>query len=79
MSEKEVKKILKREKKNKRVIIREDQIEDPMGGRGQATRKSDHYLRDEQNFRVDLQKELLCTGNTFRVLNKSINFYSVFS
>ena len=67
LSSKEAKKIAKREKKNRGVIIREDKLENAMGGRG-GRKNDDHYRLDEQTFRTDLQKELLCTGNTFRVL-----------
>ena len=61
LSDKEVKNIKKRLKKNKSKITRVDNIEDPYG-----MKKSDHYQLEEHNFRIDLQKELLCTGKTFR-------------
>ena len=61
LSKTQVKEIKKRLKKNKSKITREDKIEDPYG-----MRKSDHYEQEENNFRIDLQKELLCTGKTFR-------------
>ena len=61
LSSKEAKKIAKREKKNKAEIIRKDEVEDPFG-----VTKPDHYIYEENLYRVDLQKEYLCTGKTFR-------------
>ncbi len=55
---KEKKKILKREKKNQREIVREDPLEEKDN--------VDHYERERVSFRVDLQKEDLCAGHTFR-------------
>jgi hypothetical protein len=49
--------IAKREKRNTKEIIRTEP---------DATEK-DHYKNEEAIFAVDLQKEILCTGKTFRV------------
>ena len=56
--------VAKREKQlAKTPHIREDKLEDPFG-----LKTPDHYQRDEQNYQIDYQKELLCTGYTFRVI-----------
>ena len=62
MKKKDIKKIAKREKNNAKDIITVDNVEDPYG-----IKHPDHYVREQQNFAMDNQKELLCTGNTWRV------------
>ena len=62
MKKKDIKKIAKREKYNAKDIITVDNVEDPYG-----IKHPDHYVREQQNFAMDNQKELLCTGNTWRV------------
>lgn len=63
LSKKQTKEILKREKK-KYQWIRTDKVEDPYN---QGHDKADHYLRNEQQARIDYQKYQLCKGKTFRV------------
>ena len=43
-------------------MIREDHVEDPYGHR-----KADHYVVETHMHATDSQKELLCTGHSFRV------------
>ena len=62
LKKKEIKKIAKREKKNAKDIITVDHVEDPFG-----QNIPDHYVYEQQSFAMDNQKELLCTGNTWRV------------
>ena len=62
ITSKEAKLIAKREKKNKSNIVRVDNVEDPYG-----LKTPDHYEREQHMFRTDFQKELLCSGQTFRV------------
>ena len=62
LKKKDIKKIAKREKYNAKDIITVDNVEDPYG-----IKHPDHYVREQQNFAMDNQKELLCTGNTWRV------------
>ena len=45
-------------------VIREDDVEDPYG-----FKKADHYVVETHKFALDSQKELLCTGHSFRVRN----------
>ena len=64
LTKKEVKQIAKREKQLAQAeMLREDKLEDPLGNK-----RPDHYEKDEQNYRIDYQKELLCAGYTFRVI-----------
>ena len=66
LTKKEVKKIAKNEKKLAEAeMIRVDKLED--GVRGYAT-KADHYEFQEQNYKIDYQKELLCSGQPIRVI-----------
>ena len=65
LTKKEVKKIAKNEKKLAEAeMIRVDKLEDV---RGYAT-KADHYELQEQNYKIDYQKELLCSGQSIRVM-----------
>ena len=65
LTKKEVKKIAKNEKKLAEAkMIRVDKLEDV---RGYAT-KADHYELQEQNYKIDYQKELLCSGQSIRVI-----------
>jgi hypothetical protein len=66
LSKKEVKRIAKREKELAEAkMLREDKVEDPTGG---ITKQADHYLVQEQNYKIDYQKELLCGGHSIRVI-----------
>ena len=66
LTKKEVKKIAKNEKKLAEAkMIRVDKLEDV---RGYAT-KADHYELQEQNYKIDYQKELLCSGQSIRVIS----------
>ena len=62
LTKKEIKSIKRREKEWIKSVIREDEVEDPYG-----QRKADHYVEETHKHATDSQKELLCTGHTFRV------------
>ncbi len=66
--------IKKREKKSQNLeILRTDEIEDPYNQRFPA----DHYVNEDQKFKLDLQKEQLCRGQTFKVSSQYSNAWWV--
>ena len=66
LTKKEVKKIAKNEKKLAEAeILRVDKVEDGVYG---YRKEADHYKVQEQNYKIDYQKELLCSGQSIRVI-----------
>ena len=78
LTKKEIKSIKRKEKEWIKSVIREDHVEDPYG-----QRKADHYVVETHLHATDSQKELLCTGHSFRVRNlkkmKSVFYWFFFS
>ena len=64
LSKKEVKKILKNEKKLAETEMVRKNLEDPYGKKD----SSDHYQAQLQSYKIEYQKELLCTGHSIRVI-----------